>query len=67
MITPVQWIDGHFETRLCFRTFDWLLADQILSNEVDVETLSEEQKQLPLLSIYPDQETLLNRLVTKTN
>ena len=40
MITPVQRIDGHFETQLCFRTFDWLLANQIVSNEVEVEKLS---------------------------
>ena len=66
MITPVQWVDGHFETRLCFRTFDWLLADQIISFEREVKTLSSEQKQLPLLSIFPDEQTLLNRLVTKT-
>ena len=66
MITPVQRIDGHFETRLCFRTFDWLLADQILSAEIDAEKISKEQKQLSLLSIYPDQEAILNRLITQT-
>ena len=46
--------------------FDWLLADEILSYEREVEKLNMEQKQLSLLSIYPDQETMLNRLVTKT-
>ena len=35
MISPVQMIDGNLETRLGFRTFDWLLANQILSNEVE--------------------------------
>ena len=40
MIAPVQRINGHLETRLCFRTFDWLMSDRILSYEVDVENLS---------------------------
>ena len=66
MITPVLRIDGHLETRLSFRTFVWLLADQIVSNEVEVEKLSQEQKQVLLLNIYPDQQTVLNRLVAKT-
>ena len=64
MITPVVKFNGRFETRLCFRTFDWLLAEQITSNEITAEKLDEEisteQKLLLLLSIYPDQSTFLH-------
>ena len=66
MITPVQMINGRLEARLGFRTLDWLLADEILSNEREVETLSQEKKQMLLLSIYPDQQTILNSLVKTT-
>ena len=37
MITPVQMIDGRFETRLGFRTFDWLLSEQIINLEISQE------------------------------
>ena len=66
MITPVQMINGRLEARLGFRTLDWLLANEILSNEREVETLSQEKKQMLLLSIYPDQQTILNSLVKTT-
>ena len=42
MITPVQMIDGQFETRLGFRTFDWLLSEQIISLEITQEKLQED-------------------------
>ena len=65
MITPVQMIDGlYFETRLSFRTFDWLLAEQILDLEISQEKLEEDidvkQKLMLLLGIYPNQSTLMH-------
>ena len=70
MITPVVKFNGRFETRLCFRTFDWLLAEQITSNEITAEKLDveidTEQKLLLLLSIYPDQSTFLHQIASKS-
>ena len=64
MITPAMKINGRLETRLCFRTFDWLLAEQITKLEISAEKLDEEvgahQKLLLFLSIYPDQSTFLH-------
>ena len=64
MISPVQMIDGQFETRLGFRTFDWLLSEQIINLEISQEKLEEDidevQKLRLLLNIYPNQSTFLH-------
>ena len=42
MISPVRMIEGQFETRLGFRTFDWLLSEQIMNLEISQEKLHED-------------------------
>ena len=66
MITPVQKCrTGGFEVCQAFRLIDWLMADEVTENSVDLE-LMDEAKQLQLtLNVFPI-GTLLHMITLKS-
>ena len=65
MFSPVQMRHGRFEAMQSFTTFDWLLAEKIVSFETNFEKLDSRQVAQLLLNIYPKQKTLLHMITAR--
>ena len=66
MIAPVKKINQKFVAELTFRTFDWLLAEKLASQEFTAGHLDETNRSLLLLNIYPNQSTALHLIASET-